>query len=455
VGLARTAEPDPGLRLDLPVLALGFVITLLVLPALVSIPMWRAQRRIESEGGRPSALTHALGRAGFPVAAVTGARLALESGRGRTSVPVRTTAAIAVVAVASVAAALTFGASLDHLIATPRLFGQDWDTTLTTFGEATLVPGVPDLLRAQAAVEAFSVGVSGPTNIDDETVGAFAIDLPSGSVVPPILEGRAPARADEIALGTRTLDRLQKGIGDRVRVSVAGPEVSMRVVGRSVTPLFYGEARLGEGALATLDGARRLDPKGEIIAFPYEAHVRWASGAGAAEQRKVISRVNEAVGRMNEGYDRGVSVLPPETPTDIVNFGRVENMPRALGAIFAVLGAATLAHTLVTAIGRRRRDLAVLKTMGFVRRQVTTTVAWQATTLVTIALLFGMPLGVSVGRWAWTLLADQLGLVSEPVTPVRSILLIVPATILLANLVGAAPAWLAARIQPAAALRTE
>ena len=63
----------------------------------------------------------------------------------------------------------------------------------------------------------------------------------------------------------------------------------------------------------------------------------------------------------------------------------------------------------MTAIGRRRRDLAVLKTMGFVRRQVTITVAWQATAMVAIALLVGMPIGVALGRWAWTLLAGQLG----------------------------------------------
>ena len=455
VGLARTAEPDPGVRWDVPVLALGFVITLLAVPLLASVRAWRAQRRDDTEGDRPSTVASAFGRAGLPVTAVTGARLALEPGRGRTAVPVRTTAAIAVVAVASVAAALTFGAGLEHLLATPRLFGQDWDTTLTTFGEATIAPGVPDLLRAEPAVEAFSVGVSGPANIEDEAVGVFAIDVPSGTVVPPILEGRAPARADEIALGTRTLERVHKRIGDRVGVSLAGPEVSMRVVGRSVTPLFYGEARLGEGGFATLDGARRLDPSGEIVAFAYEAHVRWAPGAGAAERRRVIGRVNEVVGRMNEGYDGGVSELPPETPTDIVNFGRVESMPLILGAIFAILGAATLAHTLVTAIGRRRRDLAVLKTMGFARRQLTTTVAWQATTLVAIALLIGMPVGVAAGRWAWTLLADQLGLVSEPVTPVPSVALIAPATIVLANLVAVVPGWLAGRIQPAVALRAE
>jgi ABC-type lipoprotein release transport system permease subunit len=126
-----------------------------------------------------------------------------------------------------------------------------------------------------------------------------------------------------------------------------------------------------------------------------------------------------------------------------------------LGAVLALLGAATLTHTLVTAIGRRRRDLAVLKTIGFVRRQVTSTVAWQATTMVAIALLVGMPIGVALGRWAWTLLAGQLGVVSEPVTPLPPVLLVIPATLLVANLVSVVPGWLAGRIPPAVALRAE
>ena len=87
-----------------------------------------------------SSLAAALSSAGFPITTVTGARLALEPGRGRSAVPVKTTLATAAVAVASVAAALTFGASLQHLVATPRLFGQTWDTSYTTFGESNLLP---------------------------------------------------------------------------------------------------------------------------------------------------------------------------------------------------------------------------------------------------------------------------------------------------------------------------
>ena len=449
VGLARTAEPDPGLRLDGFVLGLGLVATVLVVPLLALVPTWRARRRADEGSRRVSSLAAALSSAGFPITTVTGARLALEPGRGRSAVPVKTTLATAAVAVASVAAALTFGASLQHLVATPRLFGQTWDTSYTTFGESNLLPEGTAVLEHDPAVAAYSIGAFGQLGVDDRVVGVVAFDLPRGSVVPPILAGRAPTRAREIALGTHTLESLHKRIGDRVDVNLGTGEkgVSMRVVGRSVTPLFYGEARLGEGALLTFDNAKLLDPKGEFVTSS-DAVVRWAAGADRAAKQRVFKRLSKVAGRP-------LVLLPSEKPTDIVNFGRVQSMPLVLGAVLALMGAATLTHTLVTAIARRRRDLAVLKTIGFVRRQVTSTVAWQATTMVAIALLVGMPIGVALGRWSWTLLAGQLGVVSEPVTPLPPVLLVVPATLLVANMVAVVPGWLAGRIRPAIALRAE
>ena len=65
------------------------------------------------------------------------------------------------------------------------------------------------------------------------------------------------------------------------------------------------------------------------------------------------------------------------------------------------------------------------------------------------------PLGVSLGRWAWTLFAEQIGVVPEPVTPLSLILLVVPAAVLLANLVALLPAHKAARTPAALALRAE
>jgi putative ABC transport system permease protein len=102
-----------------------------------------------------------------------------------------------------------------------------------------------------------------------------------------------------------------------------------------------------------------------------------------------------------------------------------------------------------------RRDLAVLKTLGFTRSQVAGTTAWQGTVFVALALVVGVPLGIGLGRWAWQLVAEQLGVVSAPEVPLLAILALVPGALVVANLAAAVPGWLAARIGPAEALRAE
>jgi ABC-type lipoprotein release transport system permease subunit len=86
------------------------------------------------------------------------------------------------------------------------------------------------------------------------------------------------------------------------------------------------------------------------------------------------------------------------SPTDVQNLGRVGSLPDVLAGLLALLAASALAHLLVTSIRQRRRDLAVLKTLGFVRSQVSAAVAWQATTVAVVALAVGMPLGFALGR---------------------------------------------------------
>jgi ABC-type lipoprotein release transport system permease subunit len=123
--------------------------------------------------------------------------------------------------------------------------------------------------------------------------------------------------------------------------------------------------------------------------------------------------------------------------------------------LLALLAVGTLAHTLVSATRRRRRDLAILKTLGFVRPQVRGTLAWQATTLGTVALLVGLPTGIAGGRWGWRLFAGQLGVLADPVVPLLAIYIVVPAALFLVNVVAALPGRAAARTQPATVLRSE
>jgi ABC-type lipoprotein release transport system permease subunit len=106
-------------------------------------------------------------------------------------------------------------------------------------------------------------------------------------------------------------------------------------------------------------------------------------------------------------------------------------------------------------VRRRRRELAILKTLGFVRSQVSATVAWQGSTLIGAALIVGIPLGIAAGRWSWTAFANQLGVAPDPVLHLSAVLLMIPAALLIGNAIAAVPGRSAARNNPAPTLHSE
>jgi ABC-type antimicrobial peptide transport system permease subunit len=120
-----------------------------------------------------------------------------------------------------------------------------------------------------------------------------------------------------------------------------------------------------------------------------------------------------------------------------------------------VLGVATVGNTLIVSVRRRRRDLAILKTVGFVRRQVAGVVAWQASSIGVVALLVGLPVGIAVGRWAWDAVANGLGSSAPTIVPALALAAVVPCVLVVANLIAAAPGWSAARVPPVTAMRAE
>ena len=138
-----------------------------------------------------------------------------------------------------------------------------------------------------------------------------------------------------------------------------------------------------------------------------------------------------------------------------MSLSHLGSLPLALGVFFALLATATVAHALVTTVRRRRHELAVLRSLGFTRRQTRLAIAWQATLIAAAGLVVGVPLGIVSGRAVWRHLADGFPLAYVPPLALFAILLVVPAAILLANLLAALPARSAAGIRPAEALRTE
>ncbi len=92
---------------------------------------------------------------------------------------------------------------------------------------------------------------------------------------------------------------------------------------------------------------------------------------------------------------------------------KVTGAPLALTGLIGLLGVATIAHALTTSVRRCRRDLAILKTLGFVKDQVRAAIIAQASTLAFVAVAVGIPVGVILGRTAWLSFADRQGVVPE------------------------------------------
>ncbi len=115
----------------------------------------------------------------------------------------------------------------------------------------------------------------------------------------------------------------------------------------------------------------------------------------------------------------------------------------------------SLALALLASVRQRRRELALLKTLGLTRSQVMAAVGWQASVILVVAALLGVPLGAAAGHWAWAAFVTSLGAVPVTVVPVPALLAGIGVLLVAGNLLAAVPGAVAARTPPAAVLRTE
>ena len=120
-------RPEPGFHLDLFVLVVGAVGVAALVVVLAAWPASRAAGTAVESEAVPDRLSFwgradALAKAPLPVG--VGVRMALEPGRGRSALAVRSSLAAVTLGVTTLVAAITFGAGLSHLLTTPALYGQ-------------------------------------------------------------------------------------------------------------------------------------------------------------------------------------------------------------------------------------------------------------------------------------------------------------------------------------------
>ncbi len=152
---------------------------------------------------------------------------------------------------------------------------------------------------------------------------------------------------------------------------------------------------------------------------------------------------------------RGAGFSTPDPISEVAEIREVRELPIVLGIFLAVLAVGAVGHALATAVRRRAHDLAVLRAVGMTRTQCRLVIFVQASVLALIGLVFGVPVGLALGRTVWRAVADYTPLQYVPPLAVTALLAVFPLALILANVLAAWPGHRATRLRVTTILRAE
>jgi hypothetical protein len=445
VGPIGPFEPDPGVSVDGTVLAGGGLAWIAVTSAAGFGGIVLADRVRRHRVATDTRLARRL-----PVTAAIAVRFTRPQPSGASGTSARPAIAGVATAALLLTGAVTFAAGLHRLVDTPRLYGWTFDGSMflgyqsTDEQKAAAAAAIAPEITNDPAVLGVTEMAGTDLIIGDLTVPTTGTAGAGGAFT--LLTGHPPSAPDEIVLGPKTASKVSDG-GVGSRITIVGPDGSSSaeytVVGRAVFP-----DGAGEGAWMTLEGLRAVAPGLPVSQFG----VRFAPTSSEADRVAVAERA------VNEGHQLGlldVSIDLPSPPSDTEGLIGIDKFPLALGVALGLATVVTLAHTLLTSLHARRRDLATLRACGYTARQVWATVLTHATLVTVAGLVIGVPLGLVVGRWTWSTWADSIGVVDTAVTPFAQLALVALTALVAAALIAIGPARHASRVRVADALRAE
>ncbi|MFN2518181.1 MAG: FtsX-like permease family protein [Jatrophihabitantaceae bacterium] len=385
-----------------------------------------------------------------------GTRFALESDRGSSSIPVRPALIGAVTGVAGILAAFTFSHGVSDAASHPERFGQTFQLTafLGVNGQ-DFVPADELLagLRANAdviGVEAARAGVATGTG-GNSSVTLYSYPTGPKPLRVVITDGRMPQTADEVLLAPQSLVALHTAVGRRVVLRGAKGTAMFQVTGSGFIPIGLDNT-YADGGWVTDGGYDSLFKSFKFhIALVSLRPSAYTPDAGA---RLAAALVKADPGLASPAFDTR-SFATPAPPTEVAELRQVRVLPIILGCFLALLAIGAVGHAVATAARRRARDLAVLRALGMTQRQCRGVVLTQASVLTAVGLVFGVPLGVALGRTAWRVGANYTPVQYISPTAIWALALVAPAGLLATNLLAALVGHRAARRQVAHILRTE
>jgi hypothetical protein len=484
IGPVRPVYPARGFAADWTVLGLGLAVLIVGFGTIAVVLSYRwaphhlgARRKLART--QHSMVAAAAIASGLPAPGVIGVRFALESNAGRTPVPVRSALFGTALAVIVVTATLTFGSGLQTLVSHPRLYGWNWTYGLVSEDAPDVPPQATALLSHDPKVAAWTGVTIIGVQIDEETVPVI-LEPVDAAVAPPILSGHGVDSDAEIVLGAATMQQLHEHIGGTVTASFGSPKsrplyvppTVLHIVGTATMPAIGfpssegNHPSMGTGALIPegIEPAalrRALTEPYATLNGPEFVFVRMRTGvsddAGLADMGRIATAAAKAFTAVPHGLGTGgtVTVMSVLRPAEIVDYRSMGVTPVLLAGSLAAGAIVALGLTLAASVRRRRRDLALLKALGFTKAQLSASVAVHSTVVAIIGLLVGLPLGVVLGRLLWVLFAHEIYAVPTPTVPLLALVLLAIGALVLVNLAAAIPGRIAARMPTALLLREE
>jgi len=440
-GFVRRLEPDRGVRIEWKVLAIGIVVLVVALMVWTLVALVLSRRASGAE--RSSKIADVVASRGGSASMSTGVRFAFTRGGSDPGGARGATTAVALATIFLVGA-LTFGASLNRLISEPSRYGYNYALGFGQ-GEEELSAKTTAPLEADRDISGLTYYGQRPATAGKHQLYVAGYRTARGHLTPPLLEGRVPTADDEIALGRLEAAKLHTKVGRDVVIEVAGRRRTFHVTGLVVIPSIAGNNAVGRDGLVTLAALRRLDRSVKV--------------ANAA----VAVRAGAPPGTIERVWRRGLNwdpeqPLPPwsqSKPAVIVNVIRIRSTPYLLVAVLGALGALTIGHAVWSSVRRRRRDAAILHSIGADRRFVSRALHWQATAIALVPVVIGIPLGVIAGVRVFRVFADAMGVVNGAAIPLLAIAGALVAALMVANVTSRVAARRLERRSPADLLRVE
>jgi putative ABC transport system permease protein len=305
------------------------------------------------------------------------------------------------------------------------------------------IAAIPGVKAAWAAIQGYA------ELVDKQGQAIAAKGLPTvGSAATPdvtVAAGRTPMGPDEVAIDIETARRAGLVLGDKIKVLFSGSTQEFTIGG-----LLQAAGDVVASTKAVFDSVtaqRMLGVEGQVDAIPVEAE----PGISANELR---TRINAVLPDQYEAVTTAqVARESAESWTKAVAF-----LPTALllfAAVALLVGAFIICNTFSILVAQRARELALLRSLGASRAQLTASVLCEAVAVGFVGSLVGVVAGFGAARGLLALF-DRMGFELPSASAVflpRTAAIGVLAGVVVTVLAALAPARRSTRVSPVGALR--